>query len=325
VSQEDRVAAAAAELYGAALAEFVPRRAELATAARTAGDRDAAKRIAALRKPTQSAWVLNQLVRTVPDAMERINGLGGELRAAQRSLDGAAIRELSTRRRVLVDDLTREALAATGQRTAAAGLRDELTTTLSAALADPQVAQQLAAGALERAAPSAGFGAPDPALTLVPPPDDDEPVALGRAHQSRAQPKSGPAKSGQAKQGPAKQGKQAPAQSKSGRRTSDDARRAVETAAPPSKAEQRRAAAEQARAETERRHQVAEQARAAADAADEAAQQATALETDAEATVTRLTEELADAREALTAARTTARRARARQRQARQAADRHAR
>jgi hypothetical protein len=159
---------AVAELYSSDPDEFVARRGGLVARARAAGQTQVAKQIAGLRKPTRSAWVVNQLVRAVPGVTSELARLGDELRAAQGSLDGEAIRELSRRRRELVESLTRQAFTVSGQQAPSAGLRDEVTATLGAALADPQVAGQLATGALERAAYSDGFGpAGPPGLTLV--------------------------------------------------------------------------------------------------------------------------------------------------------------
>ena len=166
---------AVAELYGVAPHEFIARRAALAAAARGAGDLPVAKQIAALRKPTQSAWIVNQLARSVPSAGPQLAELGADLRQAQRTLDGAAIRELSVRRRELIDDLTRQAFAAVGQPAPPAALRDEVTTTLAAVVADPEVAGQFEAGAMARAARSDGFGATGPLLTVVGPSDPARP------------------------------------------------------------------------------------------------------------------------------------------------------
>jgi hypothetical protein len=159
---------AVAELYSSDPDEFVERRGALAARARAAGQAPVAKQIAALRKPTRSAWIVNQLVRAVPGVTSELASLGEELRAAQGSLDGEALRQLSRRRRELVESLARQAFTVSGQQAPPAGVRDEVTATLGAALADPQVAGKLATGALERAAHSEGFGsAGPPGLTLV--------------------------------------------------------------------------------------------------------------------------------------------------------------
>jgi hypothetical protein len=164
----DLLADAKAELYQADPDEFMPRRQELVAHAREAGEAAAAKQIGALRKPTRSAWVLNRLVRTDPEVTARLAELAAQLRDAGQSTDGARIRELSAARARLVDDLTRQAFD--GLPAPPAAVREEVTATLDAALADPEVAANL--GTLVRAAHWAGFGlGPDtPAPAQEPPP-----------------------------------------------------------------------------------------------------------------------------------------------------------
>jgi len=179
----DLLAEAEAELYEADPDDFTGRRQELAAAARDAGEPAVAKRIAALRKPTRSAWVVNRLVREVPDVRARLDVLAADLRAAAGSADGARIREATAARARLVDELTRQALQVSELPAPPAALREEVTATLDAALADPAVAANL--GTLVRAAQWAGFGpvtplpdgapAPAPAKkTRTPPPAEAE-------------------------------------------------------------------------------------------------------------------------------------------------------
>jgi hypothetical protein len=150
----DLLADAVAELYQLDPDEFTARRTELADQARAAGEPAAAKQITGLRKPTRSAWVVNRLVRADPDVTARLAALAGELRDAERSRQGARIRELSAARARLVDELTRQALS--GLAAPPAALREDVTATLDAAIADPEVAANL--GTLVRAARYAGFG-----------------------------------------------------------------------------------------------------------------------------------------------------------------------
>jgi hypothetical protein len=147
---------AVAELYEADPDEFTGRRAELAAAARDAGQPAVAKQITALRKPTRSAWVVNRLVRADPEVRPRLDALAADLRAAAGSADGARIRELTAARSRLVDELTRAALRVSELPAPPAALREEVTATLDAAIADPQVAADL--GTLVRAAHWSGFG-----------------------------------------------------------------------------------------------------------------------------------------------------------------------
>ena len=148
----DLLAGAKAELYQGDPEQFMARRGELVAQAREAGQADVAKQIGALRKPTRSAWVVNRLVRADPEVTTRLAALAAELHEA--GLDGGRIRELTTARARLVDELTRQALD--DLPAAPAAVREEVTATLDAALADPEVAANL--GTLVRAAHWAGFG-----------------------------------------------------------------------------------------------------------------------------------------------------------------------
>jgi hypothetical protein len=150
----DLLANATAELYQADPDDFMPRRQELVAAAREAGESAAAKQIATLRKPTRSAWVVNRLVRADPEATARLAQLAAELRQSAPSAGAERIRELTGARSHLIDELTRQAFADLPAPSAA--VREEVTATLDAALADPEVAASL--GTLVRAAHWAGFG-----------------------------------------------------------------------------------------------------------------------------------------------------------------------
>ena len=154
----DRVTAAAAELYGGEPEAFTDRRKALAALAKSAGDRDAAAAITALRKPTRAAWVVNRLSRADPGAPARMAALAAALRGAERAKDGPRLRELSADRGALIDALTAQALAAASVHDPPSSLRDEVVATLTAAFADPATAAEFAAGTLTKAAHWSGFG-----------------------------------------------------------------------------------------------------------------------------------------------------------------------
>ncbi len=164
--------AAVDELYSSPMAEFIARRKALASEARKSGEKESAGQIAALRKPTVSADTLNRLVRAAPDEVGELLDLGADLRAAEKALDGPALRELSTRRRHLVGELADLAFELADQRSPSASVREEVTATLNAALADEQVADRLLSGALITQARWDGFGSTSlPELAAVLPMD----------------------------------------------------------------------------------------------------------------------------------------------------------
>jgi len=159
------------DLYSGPPSEFVARRAAAVKAARTAKDRELATAIGELRKPTVSAWLVNLLVRDDPDLADQIVALGEGLRAAEQQLDGPALRDLSSQRRQLVRSLVARArtLAKPSARSIGDGVVQELDATLTAALADADVAREVVSGRLTGPREHVGFGGA-PASGDVPPP-----------------------------------------------------------------------------------------------------------------------------------------------------------
>jgi hypothetical protein len=135
---------------------FTALRTKLAAAAKQRGDTDAAKQISAARKPTAAAWVVNRVALRDQDIRTRLAGLGERLRDAHAAMDGDRIRELSAEQRRLVEDLARAAFEEAELADPSAALRDDVTGTLQAAIADPDVASRL--GRLTRAERWSGFG-----------------------------------------------------------------------------------------------------------------------------------------------------------------------
>ncbi|MBW0106755.1 hypothetical protein I4I78_30440, partial [Pseudonocardia sp. KRD-291] len=159
----DAVEQAEAELYRLAPEDFVAERDAHVARAKEAGDRDAAKAIAALRRPSRAAWLTNLLVHARPDEVEGLLGLADTLAAAQRSLDGGALRTISAQRSKLVGALSRQAAALgreAGHRVEST-LEREVRTILESALADPELADRVRSGRLVKAERHAGFG-PEP-------------------------------------------------------------------------------------------------------------------------------------------------------------------
>ena len=120
--------------------------------ARRAGDRELARRIGRLRRPTLAAWASNLLVRARPTEAEGLRHLGEALRDAHRDLDGGRLRELVRRQRQVVGALAHQAaeLAAEAGRPISAAARREVEQTLHAALADEDAARAWTRGRLLR-------------------------------------------------------------------------------------------------------------------------------------------------------------------------------
>lgn len=144
------------ELYEVKAEEFTALRTKLAAVAKERGDADTARQISAARKPTTAAWVVNRLALREQDVRTRLVGLGERLKDAHTAMDGDRIRALSAEQRRLVDDVARAAFEEAELADPSAALRDDVTGTLQAAIADPDVASRL--GRLTKAERWSGFG-----------------------------------------------------------------------------------------------------------------------------------------------------------------------
>ncbi|MFJ9576535.1 hypothetical protein ACIRQF_09160 [Streptomyces sp. NPDC101191] len=138
------------ELYGLKPTEFVAARDAYAAEARKAGDKDVAKAVSALRRPTVAAWVANLLARRRPEEARRFLEIGETLREAHRMLDAEQLRAASLQRNQLVGALTRTAadLARDEGQTVGDTVLHEIDQTLRGVLADPEVAGTWARGRL---------------------------------------------------------------------------------------------------------------------------------------------------------------------------------
>jgi hypothetical protein len=150
----------ARELYLVPPTRFVAVRDELVRKARTAGSRELAHELQSLRRPSRSAWLVNLLTRYDRAPMERLSGLGRELREAQTRLDESALRRLSAQRQQVIADLLDRARS----RAAEAGLPpaksvlSEVEETLRAALVDLAASSTVLSGRLVRSMTHIGFG-----------------------------------------------------------------------------------------------------------------------------------------------------------------------
>ncbi|MFF8876009.1 hypothetical protein [Streptomyces massasporeus] len=140
------------ELYALRPEEFTAARASAVASARTAGDRELAERIRALRKPSLAAWVSNLLVRGTPGEVEPLLRLGEGLRQAHQDLDGTQLRELSRRQHALIRALSLQArqLAKEAGHPIGESVQREVENTLHAVLADPEAARAWAGGRLAK-------------------------------------------------------------------------------------------------------------------------------------------------------------------------------
>ena len=236
------------ELYGASPAEFTARRDALAKRLKAAGDDGAASEIKGRRKPTQLAYVLNQLARRHGDDVAELVDVGRELARAQRkALRGEAghdLRDAIARQRSVVAGLTATSAALMAELgVAGSGHLDEMASALRTAMIDPAIGALLEEGRLDKVPePAAGF----PGATTL--------------HLVRTEPD---VKSRAAKEPAEERVKERPKE-----RVKDSADRAEERRRAASEA---KASALEARKERERaEHRAAARARAGAEAAERA-------------------------------------------------------
>jgi hypothetical protein len=272
------------ELYALPPDRFIAARDEAVAQARSAGDREAAARLAKLRRPTVAAWLVNLLALRRPEQVGELLDLAAAMREAQHGLRGEELRHLSTRRREAIAGLVGQVrgLATEAGRPARETLPlAEVEATLTAALADEEVAAAVRAGRLTKATGYAGFGeVPDesakPRLRVI---DGGQAGAGGGADSGTAG------------------GRGTAAQTRAERAAREEERRSAEKAAQAARTQARR------QAEADLRQATADQERAAREVAE-------------------LTEQLAELRERQAAAEVALRETKLRRKAAQRALDR---
>lgn len=185
-TNDDRVAVAAARLYGLPPSRIVAARDEEVRSLKGSGDAALAALVKAFPRPSASAGLVNLLVRADTDLLADVRDVGHRLRAAQSDPDTPLDerRALDRERRALVDRCAQAAadVAATADLPASAASLREVEQTFWAALVDARALDAVAAGTLVRALAPAGFGEVDleGASATVPPVDDPGPVRPSR-------------------------------------------------------------------------------------------------------------------------------------------------
>jgi hypothetical protein len=235
-------------LYGLPLDGFIGARDEAARQLRQRGQTEEAAEVAGLRKPSVSAWAVNQLARRHVDRLAELLESGQRLRAVHRAaLAGRGASGLAAagraERRVVAElvELAASALEAAG-RAPSPAVRERIGNTLHAAAHDTAAAALVRRGRLTRDLDPSGFGDLGPAV-------DEEVEGNGEvtAHQTRER-------------------RQAV------RRARDEARKQASITA--DRAIMARREAERLRAAAARAEEAAARARQAADAATESAHKA---------------------------------------------------
>lgn len=150
------------DLYGVLPSEFIAARDARVKEAKSAGDTDLAAAIKALRKPSAAAWLVNLLARA---GLDDFGDLSRRMRDAQAHLDAQAMKEVGQERSRVVTGLVERAVGlardADSSFRDSDAVRDQVTASLVAAVADPQAEAAVTSGRLVNPLSYAGFGEVD--------------------------------------------------------------------------------------------------------------------------------------------------------------------
>jgi len=154
----DPITAVADELYALVPEEFTAARNARAKEAKS-DDRELGVRLGELKKPSPSAWIVNQLVRAHPDTIDELLELGAELREAQADGDGKALTRIGSERRKFVSAAlaTATEIADAADRSPSRAVLDDVEQTLIAATVDEAAGGALRTGRLVRSLQAVGF------------------------------------------------------------------------------------------------------------------------------------------------------------------------
>ena len=148
------------ELYAVPLDQFVKVRNEIAGRFKKDGDEEAASRVAGLKKPSVSAWAVNQLARAGSLDLQRLIRAGEALEQAQsRAMSGGDSTGFEAARR---DEAAAVSLLRTSAKkvlpSASPAVLDRIVSTLRAGIATPEGRDLLKQGRLTEDLEPSGFG-----------------------------------------------------------------------------------------------------------------------------------------------------------------------
>jgi hypothetical protein len=178
-------------LYHGPLEEFTARRDALVEDLEADGKAESAKWVKGLRKPNRAAWLVNQLQAKSGRDIRRLLKASAELRAAQEemlagSADQRKLRASATKERKAIDSLAASAEKLGAEEGVGQQVMARVSETLQAAASDPDLAEAIELGRLDREQRAASLGlvgsaAPVPAAKGK----DAEAEARGRREQAK--------------------------------------------------------------------------------------------------------------------------------------------
>lgn len=186
----------ARSLYATTLPDFVRVRNTRVRELKKSGDTQTAQRVAAFKKPSVAADLVNRLARDDGGLADEIADLGARLRAAQVDADSATLRGLDQERRGLVGRCVAwaRAEAERGGGAATEAMLRDVEQTVWAAIVDAWAAATVRAGVLVRPLSPGGFGQVDvsgaSALDVDEPAEPDRPVRRRPAKKREPRPET---------------------------------------------------------------------------------------------------------------------------------------
>jgi hypothetical protein len=151
------------QLFHGPLEEFTAARNELAKSLRSDGEAEAADWVKGLKKPTRAAWLVNELSQRKPKDVQRLLSVGRELRNAQEemlagSADREKLREAGAAEQATIESLVGTAEAIGREHGVGPQALTKVEDTLRAASSDPEVAEAIEKGRLDREQRASGIG-----------------------------------------------------------------------------------------------------------------------------------------------------------------------
>jgi flagellin-like hook-associated protein FlgL len=149
----------AVELYALMPDEFTAARNAKAKELAAAGEKELAKEVRTLPKPSAAAWLVNMLVARRREETDQVLELGAALREAQEELDPRQLKELGRQRHQVLAAVVKEGRSLAGElgHPVSEAIGSEAEQTLRAAMTDADAAAAVASGRLVRSLTASGL------------------------------------------------------------------------------------------------------------------------------------------------------------------------
>lgn len=172
------LASVASDLYALLPEQFTAARNEKAKALAQAGDKELAREVRRLPKPSAAPWLINILAAMRRKELDEILAVGASMRQAQGALNRKRLTELGEQRQLLLASLVKDSRSLADERgqKLSDSAAEEVAQTLRAAMTDARAASAVSTGRLIRSLSASGWEPVDLAGAVAGPfdagPDD---------------------------------------------------------------------------------------------------------------------------------------------------------